>query len=231
MMMNGASEAELLLNCTDMSVLQRQRDHLRYHHRPGFFSNSSTINGGENDGFLTTAGLDLQEIYGETTKESDARLSMSRENITISVTFVSENFKKRKLDNVVTETKVCNEKMMNGGVKLQEEEKSKITEQNESNKSIMKMKNKAKKEEHNFSNDSSKVTKESQKIDYIHVRARRGQATDSHSIAERARREKISERMKYLQALVPGCDKITSKAGMLDEIINYVLPLKRQVEV
>ncbi|KAI7731529.1 hypothetical protein M8C21_017658, partial [Ambrosia artemisiifolia] len=37
--------------------------------------------------------------------------------------------------------------------------------------------------------------------DYIHVRARRGQATDSHSLAERVRREKISERMKLLQDL------------------------------
>lgn len=69
-----------------------------------------------------------------------------------------------------------------------------------------------------------------QNPDYIHVRARRGQATDSHSLAERARREKISERMKYLQDLVPGCNKITGKAGMLDEIINYVQSLQRQVE-
>lgn len=84
--------------------------------------------------------------------------------------------------------------------------------------------------------------------DYIHVRARRGQATDSHSLAERVclnsmlcsvdlcffffcfgiwfwikvfvaksclsslpgqvRREKISERMKFLQDLVPGCNKV-----------------------
>ncbi|KAF3507451.1 hypothetical protein F2Q69_00009579 [Brassica cretica] len=36
--------------------------------------------------------------------------------------------------------------------------------------------------------------------------------------------------MKYLQALVPGCDKFTNKAGMLDEIINYVLSLQTQVE-
>uniref|UniRef100_A0A803LP71 BHLH domain-containing protein n=1 Tax=Chenopodium quinoa TaxID=63459 RepID=A0A803LP71_CHEQI len=71
---------------------------------------------------------------------------------------------------------------------------------------------------------------EVQKPDYIHVRARRGQATDSHSLAERVRREKISERMKYLQDLVPGCNKITGKAGMLDEIINYVQSLQRQVE-
>lgn len=68
------------------------------------------------------------------------------------------------------------------------------------------------------------------KQDYIHVRARRGQATDSHSLAERVRREKISERMKYLQDLVPGCSKVTGKALMLDEIINYVQSLQRQVE-
>lgn len=68
------------------------------------------------------------------------------------------------------------------------------------------------------------------KQDYIHVRARRGQATDSHSLAERVRREKISERMKYLQDLVPGCRKVTGKAVMLDEIINYVQSLQRQVE-
>ncbi|KAL0464071.1 UNVERIFIED_CONTAM: Transcription factor [Sesamum latifolium] len=66
---------------------------------------------------------------------------------------------------------------------------------------------------------------------YIHVRARRGQATDSHSLAERVRRERISERMKLLQALVPGCDKVTGKALMLDEIINYVQSLQNQVEL
>ncbi|KAM7273458.1 hypothetical protein ACFE04_028122 [Oxalis oulophora] len=66
--------------------------------------------------------------------------------------------------------------------------------------------------------------------DYIHVRARRGQATDSHSLAERARREKISERMKLLQDLVPGCNKVIGKALVLDEIINYIQSLQRQVE-
>uniref|UniRef100_A0A7N0SVQ9 BHLH domain-containing protein n=1 Tax=Kalanchoe fedtschenkoi TaxID=63787 RepID=A0A7N0SVQ9_KALFE len=66
--------------------------------------------------------------------------------------------------------------------------------------------------------------------DYIHVRARRGQATDSHSLAERVRRERISERMKMLQALVPGCEKVTGKALMLDEIINYVQSLQNQIE-
>ncbi|WVZ52415.1 hypothetical protein U9M48_003471 [Paspalum notatum var. saurae] len=75
-----------------------------------------------------------------------------------------------------------------------------------------------------------KEVAEEQPRDYIHVRARRGQATDSHSLAERVRREKISERMKLLQDLVPGCSKVTGKAMMLDEIINYVQSLQRQVE-
>ncbi|XP_054778241.1 transcription factor bHLH48-like isoform X1 [Prosopis cineraria] len=69
-----------------------------------------------------------------------------------------------------------------------------------------------------------------EKLPYIHVRARRGQATDSHSLAERARREKINARMKLLQELVPGCDKISGTALVLDEIINHVQSLQRQVE-
>ncbi|KAL7177808.1 hypothetical protein ACSBR2_031050 [Camellia fascicularis] len=62
------------------------------------------------------------------------------------------------------------------------------------------------------------------------VRARRGQATDPHSIAERLRRERISERMKALQELVPSCNK-TDKAAMLDEILDYVKFLRLQVKV
>ncbi|KAJ6412945.1 hypothetical protein OIU84_005878 [Salix udensis] len=73
-------------------------------------------------------------------------------------------------------------------------------------------------------------SREAPKENYIHVRARRGQATNSHSLAERVRREKISERMRMLQELVPGCNKITGKAVMLDEIINYVQSLQQQVE-
>ncbi|KAA8537027.1 hypothetical protein F0562_029505 [Nyssa sinensis] len=62
------------------------------------------------------------------------------------------------------------------------------------------------------------------------VRARRGQATDPHSIAERLRRERIAERMKALQELVPSANK-TDKAAMLDEIVDYVKFLRLQVKV
>ncbi|KAJ7973487.1 transcription factor UNE12-like [Quillaja saponaria] len=62
------------------------------------------------------------------------------------------------------------------------------------------------------------------------VRARRGQATDPHSIAERLRRERIAERMKALQELVPSTNK-TDRAAMLDEILDYVKFLRLQVKV
>ncbi|KAJ8534248.1 hypothetical protein K7X08_007572 [Anisodus acutangulus] len=77
---------------------------------------------------------------------------------------------------------------------------------------------------------SASNTWEDEKLPYVHVRARRGQATDSHSLAERARREKINGRMKLLQELVPGCNKISGTAMVLDEIINHVQSLQRQVE-
>ncbi|KAG2667449.1 hypothetical protein I3760_15G115300 [Carya illinoinensis] len=64
----------------------------------------------------------------------------------------------------------------------------------------------------------------------VHVRARRGQATDSHSLAERVRRGKINERLRCLQDIVPGCYKSMGMAVMLDEIINYVQSLQNQVE-
>ncbi|KAK6151612.1 hypothetical protein DH2020_014247 [Rehmannia glutinosa] len=46
------------------------------------------------------------------------------------------------------------------------------------------------------------------------VRARRGQATDPHSIAERVRRERIAERMKALQELVPNGNKVLSMSRL-----------------
>lgn len=113
-------------------------------------------------------------------------------------------------------------------VDMTEEVESKITHeqpQQHKNNNINNKENSS-----DTSKDNNSKISEVQKPDYIHVRARRGQATDSHSLAERVRREKISERMKYLQDLVPGCNKITGKAGMLDEIINYVQSLQRQVE-
>ncbi|KAL7084599.1 hypothetical protein ACP275_14G232500 [Erythranthe tilingii] len=71
---------------------------------------------------------------------------------------------------------------------------------------------------------------EIKRMEVVHVRAKRGQATDSHSLAERVRREKINERLKCLQDIVPGCYKTMGMAVMLDEIINYVQSLQNQVD-
>ncbi|KAF5730988.1 Basic helix-loop-helix DNA-binding superfamily protein putative isoform 1 [Tripterygium wilfordii] len=106
-----------------------------------------------------------------------------------------------------TEGKSKKQRKINGGMKNNKEEKPKAEKKKKQKKVL-----------------------EEPPTGYIHVRARRGQATDSHSLAERVRREKISERMKILQRLVPGCDKVTGKAIMLDEIINYVQSLQNQVE-
>ncbi|KAF5730370.1 transcription factor BEE 1 isoform X2 [Tripterygium wilfordii] len=78
-------------------------------------------------------------------------------------------------------------------------------------------------------NDEEEEEEEKPK-EVVHVRARRGQATDSHSLAERVRRGKINERLGYLQNIVPGCYKTMGMAVMLDEIINYVQSLQNQVE-
>ncbi|CAL1353508.1 unnamed protein product [Linum trigynum] len=156
---------------------------------------------------------------------------------------VVDGSKKRKLDKpqqrnpkvvAVDENGESKTKKVKAGCGDGGDKKSSVSSSSSSSKNKNKNKNVKKEnsgaDSSSKENNSSKVTHEVQKTDYIHVRARRGQATDSHSLAERVRREKISERMKYLQDLVPGCNKITGKAGMLDEIINYVQSLQRQVE-
>eukprot|EP00250_Pteridium_aquilinum_P017016 c23414_g2_i1 orf=590-2044(-) len=62
------------------------------------------------------------------------------------------------------------------------------------------------------------------------ARAKRGCATHPRSIAERQRRIKISERMKKLQDLVPNLDKQANTAEMLDEVVEYVKLLQREVK-
>ncbi|KAL1215528.1 Transcription factor BEE 2 [Cardamine amara subsp. amara] len=92
--------------------------------------------------------------------------------------------------------------------KTEKREKKKIKAEDETESSM--------KDKSNMSNTETSL--EIQKPDYIHVRARRGEATDRHSLAERARREKISKKMKCLQDIVPGCNKVTGKAELESQI-------------
>ncbi|KAL9260946.1 Transcription factor bHLH80-like protein [Drosera capensis] len=62
------------------------------------------------------------------------------------------------------------------------------------------------------------------------VRAKRGCATHPRSIAERVRRTRISDRIRKLQELVPNMDKQTNTADMLDEAVEYVKNLQKQIQ-
>ncbi|XP_013588931.1 PREDICTED: transcription factor bHLH119-like isoform X2 [Brassica oleracea var. oleracea] len=59
---------------------------------------------------------------------------------------------------------------------------------------------------------------------------KRSRAAEKHNISERRRREKINEKMKALQELIPRCNK-TDKASMLEDAIEYVKSLQMQIQM
>ncbi|KFK30584.1 hypothetical protein AALP_AA6G000800 [Arabis alpina] len=62
------------------------------------------------------------------------------------------------------------------------------------------------------------------------VLTKRSRAAAIHNQSERKRRDKINQRMKTLQKLVPNSSK-TDKASMLDEVIEYLKQLQAQVSM
>ncbi|CBI37249.3 unnamed protein product, partial [Vitis vinifera] len=60
--------------------------------------------------------------------------------------------------------------------------------------------------------------------------AKRSRAAEVHNLSERRRRDRINEKMKALQELIPRCNK-SDKASMLDEAIEYLKSLQLQVQM
>ncbi|MCH95503.1 BHLH transcription factor, partial [Trifolium medium] len=144
---------------SDMTVLERQRARIKFQNEHEQFSGNG---------------------FSSSHQQQFMMLDPDYEN-----GFEEETVKKRKTDNKVDlnskdkRIKVCVEE---GDSKIIEQRKGqKNTKFNNGNK------NKRENcEDNNNSKENSKGSEvQNQKPDYIHVRARRGQATDSHSLAER----------------------------------------------
>ncbi|WOL12113.1 transcription factor bHLH49-like [Canna indica] len=175
----------------------------------------STDHGSKNDSPMKEQ-KEKDNLYGVARQEGQTNLATSAGNSSSNELGTTKR-KRSNEDMTLEQAKVAPQ--ISGE---REEENAEFEHNNEQNSSaVASVKPKGK---------QVKDSNESSKDDFIHIRARRGQATNSHSLAERVRREKINERMKLLQDLVPGCSKVTGKAVMLDEIINYVQSLQQQVE-
>ncbi|CAA2975023.1 transcription factor PIF4 [Olea europaea subsp. europaea] len=59
---------------------------------------------------------------------------------------------------------------------------------------------------------------------------RRSRAAEVHNLSERRRRDRINEKMRALQELIPHSNK-SDKASMLDEAIEYMKSLQLQVQM
>ncbi|XP_010904657.1 transcription factor PIF4 isoform X4 [Elaeis guineensis] len=106
--------------------------------------------------------------------------------------------------------------------------------------------------------DAEEYESQSEEADYEYVEAnklaqrsalpRRSRSAEVHNLSERRRRDRINEKMKALQELIPHCNKllysrnighrhdvikfvITDKASMLDEAIEYLKSLQLQVQI
>ncbi|KAF8110093.1 hypothetical protein N665_0088s0104 [Sinapis alba] len=59
--------------------------------------------------------------------------------------------------------------------------------------------------------------------------SKRSRSAEVHNLSERRRRDRINEKMRALQELIPNCNKV-DKASMLDEAIEYLKSLQLQVQ-
>ncbi|CAL0302346.1 unnamed protein product [Lupinus luteus] len=60
--------------------------------------------------------------------------------------------------------------------------------------------------------------------------SKRSRSAEVHNLSERKRRDRINEKMRALQELIPNCNKV-DKASMLDEAIEYLKTLQLQVQI
>jgi hypothetical protein len=153
---------------SDMTVFERQRERIKFQNEHEFSSSHQQF-------MLPGCDSALGEIVTNSMKP-DPDYENNR--------FEDETVKKRKIDNKID----MNSKEKRIKVCVEEGE-SKIIEQKKGQKNAkLNNGNKNKREncDDNNSKENSKGSEvQNQKPDYIHVRARRGQATDSHSLAER----------------------------------------------
>ncbi|KAE9593734.1 putative transcription factor bHLH family [Lupinus albus] len=62
------------------------------------------------------------------------------------------------------------------------------------------------------------------------IGSKRSRSAEVHNLSERKRRDRINEKMRALQELIPNCNKV-DKASMLDEAIEYLKTLQVQVQI
>ncbi|XP_077227952.1 transcription factor PIF1-like isoform X2 [Tasmannia lanceolata] len=68
------------------------------------------------------------------------------------------------------------------------------------------------------------------KVAHRSASKRKTRTAEVHNLSERRRRDRINEKMKALQELIPRCSK-ADKASMLDEAIEYLKSLQLQVQM
>ncbi|GMJ09030.1 phytochrome interacting factor 3-like 5, PHY-INTERACTING FACTOR 1 [Hibiscus trionum] len=80
------------------------------------------------------------------------------------------------------------------------------------------------------SEDADFESEDTKKQNRGSISTKRSRAAEVHNLSERRRRDRINEKMRALQELIPRCNK-SDKASMLDEAIEYLKSLQLQVQM